>query len=353
MQSPLDLAAAYFDADKFDDCERMCLDVLRAQPGHPLALGLLAAVANSRRNYRRAVTLADQAIAAAGGLAWIHVEKAAALNALGQHVKAAAAARAAVDIDPDVPRGYSLLARALMPGEPYRDLIQRVHDWIAPASYVEIGVATGATMALARPPCVCVGIDPKPALQNPVAAVTKIFPLASDDYFARRDLRTDLEADGAELAFIDGLHEFTQALRDFINLERFAQSNTVVLIHDCIPIDARTAIADRRTSFWTGDVWKLIAALLKWRPDLDVQSVATPPSGLGVVCRLDPASRILSDNYDAIVAEFAAQSPPETLADRRRRLAMTENDWGKIAARIARATGRKPPSGGKRFSPSP
>ena len=81
----------------------------------------------------------------------------------------------------------------------------------------------------------------------------------------------------------------------------------------------------------------------KWRPDLDLQSVATSPSGLGVICRLDPDSRVLGEHYDAIVAEFIDQVPPVTSQDRRERLSMVDNDWAKIAARVARGVGREAP----------
>jgi hypothetical protein len=242
-----------------------------------------------------------------------------------------------------VPGGYYLLSQALMPGEIYSDILRRFHAWLAPSNYLEIGVATGATIALAQPPCVAVGIDPEPNIQSRFTATTKIFSLQSDVYFASRDLRADLAADVVDLAFIDGLHVFQQALRDFINIERFAGKHSVVLVHDCLPLDALTASVERRSAFWTGDVWKLIAALGKWRPDLDLQSVATSPSGLGVICRLDPDSRVLGEHYDAIVAEFIDQVPPVTSQDRRERLSMVDNDWAKIAARVARGVGREAP----------
>ena len=341
MQSPIDIAANYLRAGQLDAAEASCREALRMQPGHPMAFGMLAVIANARNDFRPALDWAEKALAAADTFAWLYVEKASALHSLGQQTKAAAAARKAVAIDPEVPRGYPLLSRALMPGEPYRDVIERFHTWLNPRSYVEIGVATGATIALARPPCVVVGIDPKPSLQNGVATAVKLFPVESDIYFASRVLAVDLEAERFDLAFIDGLHVFQQALRDFINIERFAGTGSVVLLHDCIPIDAQTATAERRTTFWTGDVWKVIAALLKWRPDLDVQSVATAPSGLGVICRLDPQSRVLADNFDVIVAEFVDQAPPVSTEDQRRQLSVVANDWAKIAARVARATGRK------------
>ncbi len=336
-------AAASFAAGQLDEAERLCREGLEVQPGHPMGFGLLAAIANVHQDFPRALYLAEQAIGAADGVALFYVEKAAALFALEQYAKAAAAARQAVDIDPEVPRGYFLLSHAKMPGESYRDIIRRFHAWLAPRSYVEIGVAQGKTLALAQPPCVAVGIDPRPNLHSPLDTTTKIVSLESDVYFAKRDLRTDLETDCVDLAFIDGLHEFRQVLRDFINVEHFAAKHTVVLVHDCIPLDALTASPERRSKFWTGDAWKLIAALGKWRPDLDIQSVATPPSGLGVICRLDPDNRVLGEHYGAIVAEFLGLAPPLTPHDQHEQLSVVDNDWTKIAARVARGTGRKAP----------
>jgi tetratricopeptide (TPR) repeat protein len=333
-------AAALMTRVELDESERLCRDALAVGRESPEGLGLLAAIANARKDFAQAVELAERAIALAGRIAWIHVEKAIALQALGQYAAAAVAARGAVDIDPDVPGGYPLLSQALMPGESYCDILGRFHALLAPRSYFEIGVARGATIALVGPSCVAVGVDPKPDIQGALAVTTRIFPLESDVYFASRDVRADLDADCVDLAFIDGLHVFQQALRDFINVERFAGSGSVVLLHDCIPIDAVTASAERRTQFWTGDVWKVIAALRKWRPDLDIQSVATSPSGLGVICRLDPESRVLRDNYDAIVAEFLDQAAPVTPSDRLDRLSVVDNDWAQIAARVTRSTGR-------------
>jgi hypothetical protein len=45
--------------------------------------------------------------------------------------------------------------------------------------------------------------------------------MTSDDYFATHDLSKDLGG-AVAFAFIDGLHSFEQALRDFSNIERHA-----------------------------------------------------------------------------------------------------------------------------------
>ena len=176
----------------------------------------------------------------------LYVEKAVALGS-GANSAAIQAARHAVTLCPNVPRGYEVLSDIMLPGESYYDLLRRFHDWLRPKSYIEIGVSTGASIVLAQPPTVAVGIDPEPRLLNAPKTVCKIFPLASDDYFAVRDPRHDIEAETVDLAFIDGLHLFEQVLRDFINIERVSSPTTLVLIHDCFAIDALTAERKRKT----------------------------------------------------------------------------------------------------------
>ena len=55
---------------------------------------------------------------------------------------------------------------------------------------------------------------------------------------------------------------------------------------------------------WTGDVWKLIPILQSWRPDLTVTVLDCQPTGLVCISGLDPSNRVLSENYDRIVAEL-------------------------------------------------
>ena len=207
-------------------------------------------------------------------LAPLYVEKAVAL---GSEANSAAiqAARHAVTLYPNVPGAMGSWRALCFRGK----LISTCSD----ASMTGCGrratsrsaSAPGTSIVLAQPPTVAVGIDPEPRLLHAPKTVCKIFPLASDDYFAVRDPRRDIEAETVDLAFIDGLHLFEQVLRDFINIERVSSPTTLVLIHDCFAIDALTAERNRKTEFWTGDVWKIIPCLREFRPDLQVFTIAT------------------------------------------------------------------------------
>jgi hypothetical protein len=157
--------------------------------------------------------------------------------------------------------------------------------------------------------------DPKFQLQgNPIGEriETYLFQLTSDEFFARHNLRTYFP-NGVDFAFLDGMHHFEYLLRDFFNMEKYSHRYTIVALHDCYPIN--TEIANREENYdsrvdaatrgmWAGDVWKLLPILHDFRPDLDITILDCPPTGLVVVRGLDPASKVLIDNYDGIVAEY-------------------------------------------------
>lgn len=217
---------------------------------------------------------------------------------------------------------FALKAEQEMPGDDYYFWLQRFHELLQPATYVEIGLGHGRSLALAGPETMAIGIDPfqgaweRLNYVNPHIPAT-LFPLASDDFFSQHDLRKIISKETFDLAFIDGLHLFEQALKDFINLERYARRNSVILIHDCLPIAPILAERERCTGFWTGDVWRLIPCLKTFRPDLKIMTIPTKPSGLGVVTNLDSKSTVLSDNYDDIVSYYLSLGCPESFEQQR------------------------------------
>jgi hypothetical protein len=196
--------------------------------------------------------------------------------------------------------------RCVPPDLPYFEMLDRVHQHLVPRTYVEIGVSTGRSFTLALPGTRCIGIDPNPNLLFAAGHGNRIFAETSDEFFEKHDLAGLLDGIPLDLAFIDGMHLFEFALRDFINLERASHADTTILIHDCLPVSEATAERERATDLWSGDVWRLIVLLGQWRPELDVAVVDWAPTGVGVVRGLDPSSTVLSDHYDEIVAQYLA-----------------------------------------------
>jgi hypothetical protein len=197
-------------------------------------------------------------------------------------------------------------------GTGYRTLLHRLHALQRPRTYLEVGTAAGKTLALAR--CASIAIDPRFRLAHDARKgkpACHLFEMTSDAFF---DAHNPMALFGApvDLAFIDGMHLFEFALRDFLNIEPHCRADSLIVLHDCLPIDEHMARRDRRDrsrapqshypKAWAGDTWKALWILQRYRPDLRIFAFDAPPSGLVVVTHLDPASTLLKQCYEDAVA---------------------------------------------------
>jgi hypothetical protein len=260
---------------------------------------------------------------------------------LGRPEEALTLCRQAVE-HADYARAYAMISRLVLPGEDYIAVLRRIHEYLAPATYFEIGVAGGRSLAQALPRTQVIGVDPEPQLTGPLPPQQQLFRLTSDDFFASHDLRADFAGRSVELAFIDGMHRFEFALRDFMNIERACAPHSVILVHDCYPLDARTAQRERETTFWSGDIWRLVLLLREQRPDLIVRTIATAPTGLGIILNPDPNSQLLATRGEALVQEYLARDFSVLAGRESEALALVRNDWPTIRALLDARAGREP-----------
>lgn len=219
------------------------------------------------------------------------------------------------------------------------EFLAETHARLRPRNYLEIGVNDGRSLRLSRVPSI--GIDPAFRVTEPLRCDLHLVRSTSDAFFARRDpivhlrsgrnpfrnLRRGRAPFGhylgrtvVDLAFIDGMHLFEYALRDFMNVERVAGPASVIVLDDMLPRSADEAARERHTGAWAGDVYKLIGVLGRYRPDLVLLPMDTEPTGVLVVLGADPADRRLTDAYEALVADWATQDPqavPAEIIERR------------------------------------
>ena len=232
------------------------------------------------------------------------------------------------------------LSEQLLPGPNYQQRLAELHEYLGPNTYVEIGIREGKSLSKVRMPTLAIGIDPDYAIRFPIQSWCKLYKMTSDDFFASHNLAVELGTAKVDFAFIDGLHTFDQALKDFIHLEKCAGTNSIFVFHDIFPINERTSTRERMTIFWTGDTWKVIRILLENRPDLKLALVKTPPSGLLLVGNLDCHSSVLSESVDQLVQKYNEQSYSEYLEVRNNLVDQIPNDWTAIRQAIRKLTCR-------------
>lgn len=209
-------------------------------------------------------------------------------------------------------------------GESYLAVLGRLHRVLSPKSYFEIGTKAGESLKLAK--CPTVAVDPKFVLDLPHVlqgkSICALYETTSDDFFADVDPRTIFRRP-IDLAFLDGMHRCEFLLRDFMNTERSCRPNSIIALHDCIPVDHEMtrrdapghALAPHRGDWWTGDVWRTAIALKEFRPDLRITALDAQPTGLLLVTNLDPASTTLRQHYAKILDWMFARALSEyTLA---------------------------------------
>ena len=205
-------------------------------------------------------------------------------------------------------------------GTHYSGFLSAISAKRATKNYLEIGVDQGENLALIN--CErAIAIDPAFRLnQNITQFKNKVdlFQETSDNFFASYRDRFG-ENFKLDMSFLDGMHLFEFIVRDFMNTEMNCKANSVIFMHDCLPLNSRMA---QRTAtkgsddeifkdYWTGDVWKIIPILKKFRPELKLTIIDCPPTGLVAVSNLKPDNKVLSDNYFSIVSEFGEMENSE------------------------------------------
>ncbi len=216
----------------------------------------------------------------------------------------------------------------------YLKILECLHQVLKPALYLEIGVRRGISFRLAQ--AKAIGIDPNFEISDELPSRFQLFQMTSDRFFESHGGTALTQK--IDLAFIDGMHWFEFALRDFMNVERYAHPAALIVIDDIFPNHPLQTSRERQTQVWTGDVWKLYACLQKYRPDLKLIPIDAAPAGLLIVAGLDPNNRVLWDQYNSIIRDFSAAEyaePPITALERQAAISANTSAIWEVAQRLA------------------
>lgn len=195
------------------------------------------------------------------------------------------------------------------------DLLAVIHQQLSPNFYFEIGVDQG--LSLARATGKALGVDARPELKLAVTLpeTASVIGMSSDGFF--RELAPQAFETPPDLVFIDGMHLFEFALRDFMHIEQYAAPYALVGIDDIFPCHPIQAERRRQSNSWTGDVWKLIPILQHYRPDLTLLTLPCSTTGLLLITGLDANNSVLQNHYPEIMAKYQANMTlPESILKR-------------------------------------
>lgn len=184
------------------------------------------------------------------------------------------------------------------------EVLKHLHRTLKPKKYLEIGVQTGKSLLLAD--CDAIGVDPMPYPNIKLNSNQKILKMTSDEFFKNHADKYLKEP--PDLVFIDGMHIFEFALRDFLNVERYASKNTVVLMDDIFPCHPAQAERERRTKAWTGDVWKVIEILEKYRKDLKIEKIDAYPTGIACISNFSSEQKNHELTDKDLIAEYKSKN---------------------------------------------
>lgn len=249
------------------------------------------------------------------------------------------------------------------------DFLRHLHADLRPRNYLEIGIKDGRSLALSRVPSVAV--DPAFKITSSLRGDVHLVRQTSDDFFRRSDPIVHLRSGRnpirnmrrgrplfaryrggttIDLAFIDGMHLFEYALRDFMNVERFAGPASLIVLDDMLPRNVDEAARERHTRDWAGDVYKVAVVLAQHRPDLILLPMDTTPTGTLVVLGADPSRTELKDRYDRLLAEWVTPDPqavPAEIIERRYAISPERFLSSPILPALTAARGRR--RGGERL----
>ena len=131
------------------------------------------------------------------------------------------------------------------PPDIYRwDLIQHIIDKYNFKDYLEIGCDKNQSFSKIK-------IDNKIGV-DPIEGGT--IRSTSDQFF-------DQNKNNFDIIFIDGLHHYSQVLKDINNSLKILNKNGFILVHDCLPRSLAQQAVPRYRASWNGDVWKAIVEL--------------------------------------------------------------------------------------------
>lgn len=159
----------------------------------------------------------------------------------------------------------------------WNSIINTIVDELKPNCYVEIGIYISQTFNMISPKCkIAIGVD----IEN----AAKLFIKDPNAIFVNGTSREALEIlteknQLTDLVFIDGNHDKTFVIEDFINMEKQLSHNGLILMHDTWP-----ETKEQTDEKYCHNAYLAVAELRKLYPNFSFTTIPIHP-GLTIAQR--------------------------------------------------------------------
>lgn len=335
-QAQLNEAMRLHGERQYDEAEALYRQLLKTLPRSALIHNLMGVLEGQRKNNKEAVRWLRGAIEINDRIPDFYDNLAAALIADGRTDEARQHLEHALEMQPNRDTARTQLARMLLPGDSYPDLIEKLLRWREPKVYIEFGILKGRTLALAKAPTFALGVERNPKVEHRFEAPTRVYDMEPLDYLKSGRMESVTGRKSFDIALMRAPRSFEEAYDLFAALEGMASKDGIILIHGTLPSDPVAGASERQSTFWVGDQWKLVPCLLDTRPDLNIFTVPAFPTGLTFVTGLKRRTTKLTKNRDENLAEYFGSDVP-TPEEWKRIFNLASDNWTAIRRRLSKS----------------
>jgi tetratricopeptide (TPR) repeat protein len=332
-EARLNEAMKLHSAKRFEEAEAIYRELLERLPRSALVHNLMGVLEGQRKNHRESIRWLKAAIEINERIPDFYDNLGAALLAAGKPEEARKQLEHALEMQPSRDTARTQLARTLMPGDPYPDLIEKLLRWREPKVYIEFGIRNGRTLALCKPPTFAIGVERNPQVSHRFETSTRVYDMTPLDYLDSGRMETVTGRKSFDIALMRAPRRFEDAYDLFTELEGKAAKDAIVIVHGTLPPDPVAGSPGRQSKFWIADQWKLVPCLLEKRPDLTVFSVPAFPVGLTFVTGLKRRTTKLAKNREENIGEFIGRAVPSP-EDWKRVFNLGSENWTAIRRRL-------------------
>jgi hypothetical protein len=181
------------------------------------------------------------------------------------------------------------------------EVIKKIIEKNKAKTYLEIGVEFGTVFSKIKAKRK-IAVDPELKISwkkkigdLPSIFSARYFNMTSDEFFDQQAVMFAQKK--IDVAFVDGLHVYSQSLKDIENCLKHLNEKGIIIVHDCSPKNEFSAASSREISVkagekkWNGDVWKAIVCLRSTRSDLTI-FILDCDYGLGIIRKGQPENML-------------------------------------------------------------